>query len=299
MVARPWAMKPRVTSMTVGLAAGVAGAVLLASAGASWLYYRHHLNSLLASEQRDALAEGNLIRVALEHQMIENDRTLIEAMIGSFREEARVDRLTLLDRYGREHYAAPGNPANPTEFNLNSPTCQACHRYPPEQRGSSRVVESLNGTLLRTVVPIYNREACHRCHDANHKINGILILDYRTDEMRAEMTHDLGWLIAGTGGITLLLVGCIGAVIRFSVLKRLQRFETVARKIAAGDLGQRVPIEGADTLSWMAREFNTMADSVTGLVGEVRTQRERLETIINSIDDGIVVLDSHRSVIAA
>ena len=35
-----------------------------------------------------------------------------------------------------------------------------------------------------------------------------------------------------------------------------------------------------------------MADSVTGLVGEVRTQRERLETVINSIDDGIVVLDA-------
>ena len=42
-----------------------------------------------------------------------------------------------------------------------------------------------------------------------------------------------------------------------------------------------------------------MADSVTGLVGEVRNQRERLETVINSIDDGIVVLDAERHVIAA
>jgi transcriptional regulator with PAS, ATPase and Fis domain len=42
-----------------------------------------------------------------------------------------------------------------------------------------------------------------------------------------------------------------------------------------------------------------MADSVTGLLGEVRTQRERLETVINSIDDGIVVLDSQRKVVAA
>ena len=42
-----------------------------------------------------------------------------------------------------------------------------------------------------------------------------------------------------------------------------------------------------------------MADSVAGLVGEVRTQRERLETVINSIDDGIVVLDVERRIIAA
>ncbi len=52
-------------------------------------------------------------------------------------------------------------------------------------------------------------------------------------------------------------------------------------------------------MSWLAREFNTMADSMTGLVGEVRSERERLETVINSIDDGIVVLDPRRNVVAA
>jgi PAS domain S-box-containing protein len=113
------------------------------------------------------------------------------------------------------------------------------------------------------------------------------------------MAHDLRWLVGGTAAITLLLVGAIGVVIRVAVLRRLQRFETTARQIAGGDLAQRVPSGGSDTISWLAREFNTMADSVTGLVGEVRNQRERLETVINSIDDGIVVLDGQRHVIAA
>jgi PAS domain S-box-containing protein len=42
-----------------------------------------------------------------------------------------------------------------------------------------------------------------------------------------------------------------------------------------------------------------MADSVAGLVDEVGAQRERLETVINSMDDGIVVLDPERRIIAA
>jgi PAS domain S-box-containing protein len=113
------------------------------------------------------------------------------------------------------------------------------------------------------------------------------------------MTSDLRWMVIGTAVITLLLLGAIGLLIRVAVLRRLQRFETAARQIAGGDLGQRVPASGGDTISWLAREFNTMADSVTGLLGEVRTQRERLETVINSIDDGIVVLDASRKVIAA
>jgi PAS domain S-box-containing protein len=256
------------------------------------------MRSLLATAQATALAEGNLIRVALEHQMIENDRTLIAAMIESFRKQERVGRLVLLDRDGKERYA-PAAGAAGDDFHIESATCQACHRYPAEQRGSSRVIETSGGTVLRTVVPIRNREECHGCHDPNHKINGILILDYQAEELRAEMNRDLGWLVAGTCGITMLLVGALAIVIRFAVLKRLQRFETAARQIAAGDLGRRVPTEGSDTISWLAREFNTMADSVTGLVGEVRNQRERLENVINSIDDGIVVLDAHRNILAA
>jgi PAS domain S-box-containing protein len=182
---------------------------------------------------------------------------------------------------------------------MESPTCQACHRLAPEHRESSRVVETAGGAVLRTVVPIRNRPECHGCHDPNHRINGVLILDSNAGQLRAAMTRDLRWLVAGTGAITLLLVGTIAIIIRLAVLRRLQRFETAARQIAAGDLARRVPYDGSDTISWLAREFNTMADSVTGLVGEVRAERERLETVINSIDDGIVVLDPNRQVIAA
>ena len=256
------------------------------------------MKSLLETARETALAEGDLIRVALEHQMIENDRTLIGKMIESFRKQSRVERLVLLDRAGVERYPA-GNGAPDAELRIESPTCQACHRYPAAQRGSSRVIETRGGKVLRTVIPIRNRAECFGCHDPRYKINGILILDYRTDQLSQAMARDLRWLVAGTAAITLLLVGAIGLVIRVAVLRRLQRFETTARQIAGGDLAQRVPSGGSDTISWLAREFNTMADSVTGLVGEVRNQRERLETVINSIDDGIVVLDGQRHVIAA
>ncbi len=284
--------------MTIALAVGITAAVVLACAAGAFLFSKHHMHSLLETAHTTALAEGDLIRVALEHQMIENDRSLIGRMIESFRNQAAVDRLVLLDRSGNERYPTAPGPPDP-DLRIDSPTCQACHRYPPEQRGSSRVIETRGGTILRTVVPIRNRQECYGCHDPSHKINGILILDYRADHVQAAMSRDLRWLVWGTAAITLLLVGAIGVVVRFAVLHRLQRFETTARQIAAGDLEQRVPVQGGDTLSWLAREFNTMADSMTGLVGEIKSQRERLETVINSIDDGIVVLDTHRTIVAA
>ena len=291
-------MKLRFASTTVGLALGVTAAVVVACAVAAYLYSLHHFKSVLEMARTNALAQGELIRTALEHQMIENDRTLIGQMIERFGKQARVERLVLLDRNGVERYSS--TPLLHTDnFQIGSPTCQACHRDPPERRVSSRVIDTAGGTILRTVVPIRNHEQCHACHDAAQKINGILILDYNAGEVRADMTRDLRWMVAGTGVLTFFIVGAIAVVIRVSVVRRLQRLETTARLVAQGDLERRVPVEGSDIVSWLGREFNTMADSVSGLVGEVRTQRERLETVINSIDDGIVVLDPERKIIAA
>ena len=291
-------MKRRVTSMALGLAVGITAAVALACAAGAYLYSLHHFDTLIQTARQTALAEGDLIRVALEHQMMENDRTLIGRMIESFGRQPRVENVVLLDRAGVVRYSSvPVGPGS--DLAMGSQTCQACHRLPPGQRGSSRVIETRGGTLLRTVVPVPNREACHACHDPTHRLNGILILDVNAGEIRTAMNRDLRWMIAGSGALTLLLVAAIALVVRVVVLRRLQRFETTARLIAGGDLSRRVPAEGADTISWLAREFNTMADSVTGLLGEVRSQRERLETTINSIDDGIAVFDVGRTIIAA
>lgn len=291
-------LRPRLTGMTVGLALGVTLAVASACGVAAYLYSLHHFEALLESARSTALADGELIRVALEHQMMENDRSLIGGMIETFGRQPPVENVLLLDRMGRVRYSSRPVP-DPRELDEASPTCQACHRFPPAQRGSARVIETRNGTVLRTVVPVRNRPACQRCHDPAHGINGILILDSNVGELRASMNRDLRWMVAGSGGLTLLLVAAIGLVVRLAVLRRLQRFETTARLIVAGDLGRRVPAGGSDTIAWLAQEFNAMAESVTGLVGEVRDQRERLETVINSIDDGIAVLDRQRRIVAA
>ena len=292
-------MKARLGSMTAGLAVGITLAVAGACAAGAYLYSQRHFQTLLDGARGSALAQAELIRAALEHGMIRQDRSLIEPMIRTFGSEPRVAGVMLLDRAGVVRYAsgpvAPGH-----QFDLHSPTCQACHQWPPAQRASSRVIETgTGGDILRTVVPVRNQAVCHGCHDPAQKINGIVIFDVDASGIRTAANRDLRWMVGTTAGIALLLVAAIAVIVRLAVLRRLQRFETTARLIAGGDLERRVPDGGSDTIAWLAREFNVMADSVTGLLGEVRSQRSRLETVINSIDDGIVVLDAKRTVIAA
>ena len=288
----------RLTSTTAVLAISMTAAVSLACAAGAYFYSTRHFSTLLETARGTALGQGELVRAALEHAMVEEDRTLIANMIDSFASEPGVSRVMLLDRTGVvRHSSGPVPPAR--ELTLDSPTCQACHRYPAAQRTSSRVIDTQGGALLRTVVPVRNRAECHGCHDPSHRINGIILLDMDAGTIRAAANRDLRWMVAGSAVIAFVLITALAIIVRLVVLRRLQRFETTARQICEGRLDQRVPTSGRDTISWLAQEFNVMADAVTGLLGQVHGERERLERVINSIDDGIVVLDEQRTVIAA
>jgi PAS domain S-box-containing protein len=289
---------PRISSMTAALAVGTTLAVAAAGAAGAYLYSVRHSASLLETARETARTQGELIQAALEHQMMEDDRTLIAKMIDTFGRQPRVERVVLLDRQGVARYSSVPLDA-PGDFSPDSPTCQACHQLPPAQRENSRVIETRGGTVLRTVIPVRNQEKCQSCHDPSHRINGVLMLDLNTEAIRAGMDRDLRWMVLGTGALTLALIAAVAILVRVVVLRRLQQFESTARSIAGGNLEQRVPAHGSDTISWLAHEFNTMADSLSGLLDEVHGQQERLETVINSIDDGIVVLDPSRKVIAA
>jgi PAS domain S-box-containing protein len=291
-------MRLRLTSTAAALTIGITSVVVVAVGAGAFLYSAHHVDELVARDRALAQAQGELMRAALEHQMIENDRTLIGDMLQTFGREPRVRSVMLLDRAGEVRHAS-GMAVSAEDLRLDGPTCQACHQFPAGQRENSRVIETPGGALLRTVIPFRNQTTCHGCHDPQHRINGVMLFDMDASETRTAMTEDLRWMVAGSSVLALLLIAALALIVRVIVLRRLQRFETTARLIAGGDLNRRVPADGDDTISWLAVEFNSMADSMCGLVDEVRRQRERLEVVMNSIDDGIVVLDPSRRVVAA
>ena len=125
-------MRPRLSRTTVGLAVGITAAVSLACGAGAFLYSRHHFGTLLERERGTALAEGELMRAALE-----NDRSLISQVVQRFGREPRVVNVMLLDRFGVVRHASAPVAAD-SSLGISSPTCQACHRLPPDQRRRAR-----------------------------------------------------------------------------------------------------------------------------------------------------------------
>ena len=293
-------MHRRITNLSTVLAVTVSGLVVAIVTAAGFLLGRHQHIRMLDAVRHSVRDEATLIRLALEHQMLENERDLIDKMVQSFGAREGIDRVMVLDRRGTLRFTS--DPAmTGTTLSASSPTCSGCHEDPPERRTDSRVIEVEGGDVLRTVVPIRNRPAClgASCHQPGHRINGLLIVDASVRHLQSQMAADIRTIALGGGAVALLLLGLIAVVVRLVMLRRLRRFEAAARGIAAGDLSQRVPEAGTDTLGSLTREFNAVVESAATAVEEVGRQQRRLESILSSIDDGVVVLDRNLQVVTA
>ncbi len=284
-------MLRRAGDVVNGFALAITLAVGVAALIGVLLFSRHHYDELIGSAHATAMRQADLIRLALEHQMEENERDLLAQMVASFARDPTIDQVAIQDREGRTRFSS-------TEvIEREGEPLEECHTGAGAP--GSRLLELPQGPVLRTVLPIENRPACHRCHDEDQAVNGALVVDVRAGEVRRAVDRDVRWLVAVTGAISLGLLVAIAVIVRLFLLRRLRQFEAAARAIAAGQLECRLPASGRDTLSWMARAFNAMADSVMRLARELREQRELLEMVINSVDDGIAVLDPSLHLVAA
>ncbi|MCB9558292.1 MAG: PAS domain-containing protein [Deltaproteobacteria bacterium] len=269
-----------------------------ALSGGLLLFYRHYYQHLVDSTRHFAQAETKLIRVVLEHQMLRKDRRLIRRLVEQFAQREGVQRVMILDRTGEVRYSSDPS-VRKRHFSRRSETCAGCHARKAEERMRSTMLELGGGSTLRCVEPIANRKACHGCHEPEDRMNGIIIVDVPMAATQARLARDGRRFLAGTGAVALLLLGGIGLTFRSFILRRLRRFERVARDIADGNHEQRIAVRSDDPLSRVEVQFNRMADSVTGLLGELREQRASLERVMNSVDDGLIVLDNDRRVVAA
>jgi signal transduction histidine kinase len=98
------------------------------------------------------------------------------------------------------------------------------------------------------------------------------------------------------GAVALLLAAIVGYVVAGRVTRRVKRLEAGARKVAAGDFTERVPIETDDELGQLAAAFNDMQAQLAELEDArkrfIATASHELRTPLFSMGGFIELLES-------
>lgn len=286
--------------LTLRLSLAITALVTSLLAVGLYLLSQHHFNGMVETRRRAAELQNRILQAALRHQMLEKraDSALIATILHEVGSQPEVQGVMILDHEGVVRQSSRQELVGQT-FSRESATCLVCHRQAPAERNRWAVLDLPGGEVLRSVLPIENRPECYACHAPEERLNGILILDVSLVGLQTQLARDRRWMVAGTAVLGSLLLVSVGLIVRRLILVRLAKLGETARSIAAGNLRERAEVAGDDTISALATDFNDMANAALGLLTDVKDRESQLANVINSLDDGLVVLDQDFRVVAA
>ena len=113
-----------------------------------------------------------------------------------------------------------------------------------------------------------------------------------------------GLKIIGISSILLILsIIILSYLITYWILTPLNKISNVSMKVSQGNLDSRIQQEHlsyfVDEMDILINTYNTMLDSLQSLLSEVKDKENFLQALIDSIPDGIRVIDADYNIIIA
>jgi two-component system phosphate regulon sensor histidine kinase PhoR len=104
------------------------------------------------------------------------------------------------------------------------------------------------------------------------------------------------FLTASQVAFMIVIAVALTAILSYSVhvlvLLPLRKISTVSRKLAAGNLSERLPIAGDEEIAALGTSLNTMAQVLGARMRALSDGKQQLELILEAMGQGVMVLDS-------
>lgn len=263
-------------SLRTKIALGVILPLVITLGSLTIIEYTLHQRAILGSLSFLASQTNQVIENSLQHVMISQDLEDLQNMLDSIGGSEDLRIVYLLDTNGRVVFSQ-NRSGEGTRLENSDPTCQPCHRLPPEKRPGSVVVTLPDGQrVFRSMNPIENRPACQECHGSEERLIGLLLTDISMAPLEVPLATDLTihliW-IAGTILITLMIVYFSTDRI---VVKRIHNVVQSLVKFGRNHVSEPIPVESQDEIGQLDKAFNEMSQRVLAGEAENRTLSQNL-----------------------
>ena len=153
---------------------------------------------------------------------------------------------------------------------------------------SVRFSSTANENMLYVAVPT----------EKNGRITGVIRTSLYlkdVDKLLTQLNYHVAWVSVGV--VIMALIGAL--LISNSIVQPIKNLTSAARKVASGDFSVRVFLKTKDELRELADNFNRMNEEMQSMFSELSQQKEKLNSIIHSLQEGLLVLDKQGRIIHA
>jgi signal transduction histidine kinase len=238
----------------------------------SYRQYARYQALLLENLQLSATNAGEIIESSLLYAMLINDFSTVQQILDNIAERQGIHGVFLLDKHGQVVLAA-GSEVLGDKIDLSDVTCQVCHDQETTLWNGTLTLNAAGTEIFRNANAIENKEACQACHDPLSPITGLLITDFPMAPIRAQLSIWRRRSLLWAAGSILLVAAIIDLLMSRMVVRRLERFVRVVRRVGRGDLDARVENGNPDEIGQLAHSFNDM----TGGLMEKAQLEQRLQ----------------------
>ncbi len=96
--------------------------------------------------------------------------------------------------------------------------------------------------------------------------------------------------------VALLVAGALASLVSGTITGPIQEVTSRAAQMARGDFDQRISIRSADEIGQLAAMFNVLTGKVRETLGEISSEKTKLEAVLSHMADGIIALDAEGNV---
>lgn len=249
-------------SLRLKVSLGVCLALVGLLAPLNWLQYELQRRTAIADLQSLAAAAGTIAEHSLEEAMLANNRAAIQDIVDSVAQAPGVRSVYLLTPQAIVA-ASPSGLRNGEQLDRTSATCQVCHRYPASSRPQGIVVRTTDGQpVFRTMTPVPNRPACHRCHSPEDRLNGVFYMDFSMAGLNARLERGLRTALVSSAVIIILSALVLYVLLSRLMITPMERVAEAMHRFSQGERATRLAMHGQDEVSLLTDVFNDMADTI-------------------------------------
>jgi two-component system phosphate regulon sensor histidine kinase PhoR len=98
--------------------------------------------------------------------------------------------------------------------------------------------------------------------------------------------------------MTILAIVAAGLIARVTT-RPIREVTEASRRMASGELGQRIPIRSRDETGRLAQVFNEMSLNLNKLVEDISMEKTKLQTVLTNMTDGVMMVDVEGKIVLA
>jgi two-component system phosphate regulon sensor histidine kinase PhoR len=242
-------------------------------------YLSHTLKNHLDAEIRDNLFnETRLVKVMSSKEIIDLDRDA-PALARTVGKEIKA-RVSIIRKDGK---VAGDSELTDTELHKLEN-----HAHRPEfiqaiehgQGVATRFSATLGTNMIYTALPFQTTTG-------QHAIIRLALPLSRVDEAMTSLSTILGASLILAVFCSLLL----SYILSFITSRPLRSMAAAAALIGKGEFGSRIPISSGDEIGELAEVLNEMAEKTENQLERISAEKNRLDTILRGMGEGVIVTD--------